>query len=165
MIRIFFSGPKIVFFRFRSPPRHAPGQLLRLLRRHPDPPQSSVAAKNSLRVCRMKKRLYLCNAYEQTIELWCNGNTADFGSVVLGSSPDSSTIQPCRSFRQGFFVGSPQKSHPFRFDTISKTIVNSFVQQPPPHAQVYPAMFSEIFISKKMTKNRQIMPPFHPPSV
>ena len=24
-------------------------------------------------------------------ELWCNGNTADFGSVVLGSSPGSST--------------------------------------------------------------------------
>ncbi len=25
------------------------------------------------------------------IELWCNGNTADFGSVVSGSNPDSST--------------------------------------------------------------------------
>lgn len=25
------------------------------------------------------------------IELWCNGNTADFGSAVSGSSPDSST--------------------------------------------------------------------------
>ena len=24
-------------------------------------------------------------------ELWCNGNTADFGSVILGSSPGSST--------------------------------------------------------------------------
>ena len=34
---------------------------------------------------------YLCTAYEQRIELWCNGNTADFGSVVLGSSPGSST--------------------------------------------------------------------------
>ena len=34
---------------------------------------------------------YLCAAYEQRIELWCNGNTADFGSVVLGSSPGSST--------------------------------------------------------------------------
>ena len=30
-------------------------------------------------------------AYEQLFELWCNGNTADFGSVVLGSSPGSST--------------------------------------------------------------------------
>mgnify|MGYP007048086813 FL=1 len=26
------------------------------------------------------------------IELWCNGNTSDFGSEILGSSPDSSTI-------------------------------------------------------------------------
>ena len=25
------------------------------------------------------------------IELWCNGNTSDFGSEILGSSPDSST--------------------------------------------------------------------------
>ena len=25
------------------------------------------------------------------IELWCNGNTADFGSVILGSNPGSST--------------------------------------------------------------------------
>lgn len=30
-------------------------------------------------------------------ELWCNGNTADFGSVVLGSNPGSST-QKARSF-------------------------------------------------------------------
>ena len=30
-------------------------------------------------------------AYEHLSELWCNGNTADFGSVVLGSSPGSST--------------------------------------------------------------------------
>lgn len=26
-------------------------------------------------------------------ELWCNGNTADFGSVVLGSNPGSSTAK------------------------------------------------------------------------
>ena len=26
------------------------------------------------------------------IELWCNGSTTDFGSVCLGSNPDSSTI-------------------------------------------------------------------------
>lgn len=26
------------------------------------------------------------------IELWCNGNTSDFGSEILGSSPDSSII-------------------------------------------------------------------------
>ena len=34
---------------------------------------------------------YLCGAFEQLFELWCNGNTADFGSVVLGSNPGSST--------------------------------------------------------------------------
>lgn len=26
------------------------------------------------------------------IDLWCNGSTADFGSVSLGSSPGRSTI-------------------------------------------------------------------------
>ena len=26
--------------------------------------------------------------------LWCNGNTADFGSVVLGSSPSRPTKSP-----------------------------------------------------------------------
>ena len=26
------------------------------------------------------------------IELWCNGNTSDFGSEILGSSPVTSTI-------------------------------------------------------------------------
>ena len=30
-------------------------------------------------------------AFERMFELWCNGNTADFGSVVLGSNPGSST--------------------------------------------------------------------------
>lgn len=25
------------------------------------------------------------------IEAWCNGNTADFGSVILGSNPGAST--------------------------------------------------------------------------
>ena len=34
---------------------------------------------------------YFCRAFEHRIELWCNGNTADFGSVVPGSSPGSST--------------------------------------------------------------------------
>ena len=36
---------------------------------------------------------YICIALEQLIELWCNGNTADFGSVVQGSNPCSSTLQ------------------------------------------------------------------------
>ncbi len=26
------------------------------------------------------------------IDLWCNGNTSDFGSVVLGSNPGRSTM-------------------------------------------------------------------------
>ena len=35
---------------------------------------------------------YLCIGLRADgIELWCNGNTADFGSVVPGSSPGSST--------------------------------------------------------------------------
>ena len=40
-------------------------------------------------------------AYEQRIELWCNGNTSDFGSEILGSSPDSSTQQTphCKVWR------------------------------------------------------------------
>ena len=40
-----------------------------------------------------KKNVYLCTAYEHWIELWCNGNTSDFGSEILGSKPDSSTQQ------------------------------------------------------------------------
>ena len=38
-------------------------------------------------------------------EPWCNGNTADFGSVILGSNPDGSTSsRPCRHmWRQGLF--------------------------------------------------------------
>ena len=40
-------------------------------------------------------------AFEQRIELWCNGNTADFGSVVPGSNPGSSTR------KQENFRGSP----------------------------------------------------------
>lgn len=40
-------------------------------------------------------------AYEHRIELWCNGNTSDFGSEILGSSPDSSTQQTphCKVWR------------------------------------------------------------------
>ena len=41
--------------------------------------------------CKLRFFAYLCPAFEQRIELWCNGNTADFGSVVPGSSPGSST--------------------------------------------------------------------------
>ena len=35
---------------------------------------------------------YFCNRLRATIELWCNGNTADFGSVILSSNLGSSTI-------------------------------------------------------------------------
>lgn len=35
--------------------------------------------------------LYL-HRLRATIELWCNGNTADFGSVILSSNLGSSTI-------------------------------------------------------------------------
>ena len=37
-------------------------------------------------------------------ELWCNGNTADFGSVVLGSSPGSSTKKGLLHLKKSFFV-------------------------------------------------------------
>ena len=45
--------------------------------------------------------MYLCTAYEHWIELWCNGNTSDFGSEILGSKPDSSTQQTphCKVWR------------------------------------------------------------------
>ena len=42
-------------------------------------------------IANSEKVSIFATAYEQRIELWCNGNTADFGSVVLGSSPGSST--------------------------------------------------------------------------
>ena len=29
--------------------------------------------------------------YKQYIEAWCNGNTTDFGSVILGSNPSASS--------------------------------------------------------------------------
>ena len=32
-----------------------------------------------------------------TIELWCNGNTADFGSVILSSNLGSSTRKDIRT--------------------------------------------------------------------
>ena len=39
----------------------------------------------------MSSYVSIGNCSNYFIELWCNGNTADFGSVVSGSSPDSST--------------------------------------------------------------------------
>lgn len=45
----------------------------------------------------------LCTTFAPAIRkigLWCNGNTADFGSVVLGSSPSRPTKN--LSFLRGF---------------------------------------------------------------
>lgn len=45
---------------------------------------------------------YICTRNKGTIGLWCNGNTADFGSVVLGSSPSRPTKTSYENRR--FFV-------------------------------------------------------------
>ena len=43
-----------------------------------------------------RKKIWLIKKFfvslQPEIDQWCNGNTADFGSVVLGSSPGWSTI-------------------------------------------------------------------------
>ena len=41
--------------------------------------------------CRLIFLHYFCHRLRATIELWCNGNTADFGSVILSSILGSST--------------------------------------------------------------------------
>ena len=46
--------------------------------------------------------LLLCRL-RATIELWCNGNTADFGSVILSSNLGSSTKEGGRRFVTSFF--------------------------------------------------------------
>jgi hypothetical protein len=40
--------------------------------------------------------------FKHSIDLWCSGSTADFGSVSLGSSPGRSTLN-LLFFREGFF--------------------------------------------------------------
>ena len=47
-------------------------------------------------------------ASAEMIEPWCNGNTTDFGSVVLGSNPDGST-RPLRA-PEGPFSHIPSRS-------------------------------------------------------
>ncbi len=79
---------------------------------------------------------YFCIT-EGSIELWCNGNTTDSGSVFLGSSPSSSTkkgvAKNCYSFliiihcsksryresrsRAFLRVRSPRPSRPFSCPT------------------------------------------------
>lgn len=44
---------------------------------------------------------YICTR-KHAIGLWCNGNTTDFGSVILGSSPSRPTKN--LSGMRGFFV-------------------------------------------------------------
>lgn len=34
---------------------------------------------------------YICTRNKELTGLWCNGNTTDFGSVILGSSPSRPT--------------------------------------------------------------------------
>ena len=41
------------------------------------------------------------------IEVWCNGNTTDFDSVILGSSPSSSAIGPYVNWRD--YLSSKQE--------------------------------------------------------
>ena len=50
-----------------------------------------------------KSRIFASLFRNKIIELWCNGNTADFGSVILGSNPGSST-QKTPSSRLGLGV-------------------------------------------------------------
>lgn len=41
----------------------------------------------------IKKNRLSLHRLRATIELWCNGNTADFGSVILSSNLGSSTTK------------------------------------------------------------------------
>ena len=47
--------------------------------------------KHTLISVKTKVRKPTATIINTNIELWCNGNTADFGSVILGSNPGSST--------------------------------------------------------------------------
>lgn len=48
---------------------------------------------------------YICTRNKElNTGLWCNGNTTDFGSVILGSSPSRPTSKkPLRNERLSFF--------------------------------------------------------------
>lgn len=49
---------------------------------------------------------YICTRNKElNTGLWCNGNTTDFGSVILGSSPSRPTSKkPLRNERLSFFI-------------------------------------------------------------
>ena len=55
------------------------------------------------RPCYFKTLHYLCIRFRAMIELWCNGNTADFGSVVPSSNLGSSTRLQS-DWIAGFFI-------------------------------------------------------------
>ncbi len=50
---------------------------------------------------------YICTRNYAGNGLWCNGNTADFGSVVLGSSPSRPTKKNAPLLRGVFFIITP----------------------------------------------------------
>lgn len=54
-------------------------------------------------------KLKICSTFALAISnqdgLWCNGNTTDFGSVILGSSPSRPTGKASQS--GGFFYFKP----------------------------------------------------------
>ena len=53
----------------------------------------------------IKKNRLSLHRLRATIELWCNGNTADFGSVILSSNLGSSTTKKAdQIILVGFFV-------------------------------------------------------------
>ena len=53
----------------------------------------------------IKKNRLSLHRLRATIELWCNGNTADFGSVILSSNLGSSTTKKAnQNVLVGFFV-------------------------------------------------------------
>ena len=54
----------------------------------------------------IKKNRLSLHRLRATIELWCNGNTADFGSVILSSNLGSSTTMACLTnfVRQAIFL-------------------------------------------------------------
>ena len=67
----------------------------------------------------IKKNRLSLHRLRATIELWCNGNTADFGSVILSSNLGSSTTKKL-TYSVSFFVFLVIRGHS-RPITKSKT--------------------------------------------
>lgn len=70
-------------------------------------------------LCIKEKNIYICT--RNRIEPWCNGNTADFGSVILGSNPDGSTDYP---FPQGdgFFTPPAIKPNQSLIQAVKRSL-------------------------------------------